>query len=103
MTNAALWSPALGVAAGMAWNLANLWILTRLLSSWISPARSTRRVVGWLIVKLGALYPLAVLFLRTFPHLAISFGVGFTVVLGGAITWFVINAQRSVAVKAHGR
>ena len=93
----------LGALAGAAWNLTNFWILTRLLSAWISPVRSRRRVLGWLLLKLAVLYPLAFVFLRAFPHLAVSFGVGFTLVLCAAVAWFAASAQRTVALKSHGR
>lgn len=103
MTNPAVWNGALGVLTGATWNIANLWILSRLLSTWMSPSRSVRQVVGWLILKLAVLYPLVIVFLQAFPHLAMSFGVGFTMVLGGAITWFAVLAQRALTIKSHGR
>lgn len=98
----ALWS-AFGMLAGGGWNFANLWILSRLLSAWMAPARSKRRVLGWLFLKLAVLYPLVFLFLQRAPHLAISFGIGFTIVLGAAIGYFAVAAQRPLILKPHGR
>ena len=88
------------VLVGGVWSVANLWVLARLLAAWVGPQRSRRRVVGWLLMKLAVLYPLAVLFLRASPEAAGGFGIGFSVVLLAAITRYLLAAQRSVA---HGR
>ena len=94
---------ALGVLSGATWGLASLWVLTRLVAAWIGPARSTRRVSGWLLVKFAVLYPLAFTFLHAYSSLAISFGVGFTVVLGAALGYFAVRAQRAMTLRPHGR
>ena len=88
-----------GLLVGSAWSLANLWVLGRLLTAWISPAprRSRRRVVGWLLLKLAVIYPLAVLFLHANPGAAVSFGVGFSLVLLAALIRFTVVAQRAIA------
>ena len=103
MTDSIGWNAVLGALAGAAWNLANFWMLTRLLSAWMNPVRSRRRVFGWLLLKLAVLYPMACMFLRAFPQLAVSFGVGFTLVLCAAVAWFAASAQLTITLKTHGR
>ena len=108
LTESHLLGTMLGVAAGAGWSLTNLWVLSRLLAAWMTPTRSTpstplgagRRAIGWLLLKLAVLYPLAFLFLRAAPYRAVSFGVGFTLVLGAAIGYVAVTAQRSIP---HGR
>lgn len=94
---------ALGMAAGGAWSLASLWCLARLLAAWLSPARSRRRVIGWLLVKLAVLYPLAVVFLQAHPRLAMSFGVGFTLALAVMACGFALHGVRAARAQSHGR
>ncbi|MBI4342495.1 MAG: hypothetical protein HY599_03920 [Candidatus Omnitrophica bacterium] len=95
------WMPsAAGLLAGAAWNFASVWTLSRLLNAWLSPQRSRRHVVGWLAAKLAVLYPLAALFLQTYPGTAVGFGIGFTVALLVVIGWYALATQRSLA---HGR
>ena len=105
---------ALGVLAGGLWNLANLYCLTRLLTAWLGPPRpaghdgrggrrSTRRVVGWLLVKFIALYFLAFALLRLPGVSPVGFGVGFTVVLIGAVWLLALRARRLVPPVAHDR
>ena len=92
-----------GVLVGGLWNLANLYCLTRLLTAWLGPRRSTRRVVGWLLVKFIALYFLAFALLRLPGVSPVGFGVGFTVVLIGAIWLLALRARRLVPPVAHDR
>ena len=94
---------ALGIAAGGAWSLASLWCLARLLAAWLSPTHSRRRVIGWLLVKLAVLYPLAVAFLLAAPHLAMSFGIGFTVALAVMAVGFACQGIRAAQAQSHGR
>lgn len=116
---------ALGLLAGGLWNLANLYCLTRLLTAWLGPPRpaghdgrpprlwrsagrgggrrSTRRVVGWLLVKFIALYVLAFALLRLPGVSPVGFGVGFTVVLIGAVWLLALRARRLVPPVAHDR
>lgn len=84
---------ALGVLSGGFWNLINLWCLQNLLNAWLGTTRSTRRVVGWIVLKFLFLYGLVVLLLR---HPAISlmgFGIGFTIILISAIGIFAVQAR----------
>ena len=94
----ALVSPkaTLGVAVGGAWSLASLWCLTRLLASWLGPQRSTRQVVGWLVVKFPLLYLLAFWLMRRPAVSFLGFGVGFSVVLVTAIAGLAIHARRII-------
>ena len=94
---------AAGFLVGVAWGLANLWVLARLLAAWLHPPRSKWRVVGWLLAKLAVVYPLAALFLYAYPGRAMSFGLGFSVVLLAAIARSLLIAQRPVALRTHGR
>lgn len=99
------WGPraALGVAAGGAWNLTSLWCLVQLLSVWLGPQRSTRRVVGWLLVKFPALYLTAWLLLRHQAVSPVGFGVGFTVVLVTALGFFLLRVRQLITPAAHDR
>ena len=94
---------AVGFLVGVTWGLVNLWVLARLLTAWMSSQRSRRRVVGWLLTKVAVVYPLAVLFLHAYPGCAMSFGLGFSVVLLAAIARFLLLAQRPVSLRTHGR
>ena len=96
-------SLAVGVLVGGAWNAANLWCLSRLLSSWLGPQPSRRRAVGWLVIKFPALYLLVFAYLTRPAGSLIGFGLGFTLTLAAAIVWFTVRAQRLVAVRPHGR
>ena len=94
--------PSLGILAGGLWNLLSLWCLVRLLNAWVGPQRSTRRALGWLLVKFPLLY--ALLFVA-FRHQAISlvgFGIGFTLVLCVALAILGLSAQQMIRVRAHG-
>ena len=97
----------LGIAAGGLWNLASLWCLMRLLRAWVSApsagGQPNRRAIGWLIVKLAGLYPLAVLFLANPSNSRIGFGVGFTLVLTAGLTVVLLRTQRTTLARAHGR
>jgi hypothetical protein len=92
---------SLGLLAGALWNAANFWVLARLLRAWVGPRRSQRRVVGWLIVKLAAVYPAAFLALRHPLVSPLGFGLGFTLVLFAGIGWLMTRTQR--ALVPHGR
>lgn len=93
----------IGVAAGGAWNAANLWSLARLLQAWLISPRSLRRVIGWLVVKFPLLYVLAFLALRSAKISVIGFSIGFTVVLLAAVGHFLLRAARVAVPSAHGR
>ena len=92
-------SVALGVAAGGVWNLASLWCLSRILEAWIGPTASTKRVVGWLLVKFFVLY-LAIYFLISRAVVSlVGFSIGFTVVLIAASV-FLMMRSRALTVSA---
>lgn len=87
---------ALGIVAGGGWNLASLWCLAQLLDAWLGPHRSTRRVIGWLLIKFPLLYAVAYGLLRLPGVSLIGFSVGFTAVLAAAVALLAISAQRSM-------
>ena len=87
---------AVGLLTGAAWNGANLWCLRRLLAAWLGPRRSTRRAVGWLLVKFPLLYALAFVLLRRGVSL-VGFSVGFTLVLAAVIISLALSARRPLA------
>jgi|GEM_PF-1668780 len=109
---------ALGVLAGGAWNLASLWCLTQLLSTWLaespsgfgtsSPARTVParsgpinlKAIGWLLVKFPLLYALAFLVINTQWISIIGFGAGFSLVL---LVILGVIWQRARNPVAHGR
>ena len=93
---------AAGVLAGGAWHLISLWCLAQLLSAWLV-RHSTRRVVGWLLLKFPLLYLAAYGLLQRWRVSAMGFGIGFTVVLVTALAWLVWQAPRLVRSPAHGR
>ena len=96
---------ALSVAAGGAWNLANLWCLSRALGVWINPQQAPRRVrIGWFLVKFPLLYAVAFGMLKIPGTSLIGFGVGFTMVLGSAlaVTFMTLRAFQA-STPAHGR
>ncbi len=95
-------SVMLGVLAGAAWNLASLWCLTRMMGAWLGPNGSTKRAAGWILVKFPLLYLLAFAMLRSSISI-IGFGIGFSVVLLVSVAWFVLNAQKLMAVRSDGR
>lgn len=93
---------AIGVLAGGLWNLVSLWCLAQLLRAWLGPQPSRRRAIAWLLVKFPLLY---VVIFRVFQSPGVSvlgFGIGFTVVLGVSLAWWLWQAQRMRIVKAHG-
>ena len=90
-----------GLAVGAAWNLANLWCLSRVLSAWLGPHRSRRRAIAWLLIKLAALYPAAFIILNTHPQLATGFGIGFSLALVVMMVGFALRGR--AAVGADGR
>ncbi len=94
---------ALGILVGGTWNLLSLWCLTRLLNAWLGPQHSSRRALGWLLLKFPLLYALIVV---AFGHQAISllgFGIGFTVVLVVALGVLGVSARQAIGARAHGR
>jgi hypothetical protein len=93
----------LGLAAGAAWNLASLWLLTRLLGAWLGPRPSTRRAIGWLLLKFPLLYLGAFVLLRHPSISVIGFGIGFTLVLAVAVAALALKAGRMTARTSHGR
>ena len=96
---AAAWrSPRVGfsVAAGGAWNAANLWCLVHLLDAWLGRA-SKRRALAWALVKFPVLYGILFALLPR-PEVSLAgFGVGFTLVLAAAIAWLAVRAKTLVA------
>jgi len=92
-----------GVLAGGLWNVANLWCLMRLLSTWLTPQPSTRRVLAWAAIKFPLLYLIAVAIFRYLSVSLVGFGIGFTVVLGSAVAVLAIHARQLVRPIAHGR
>jgi len=110
------WHPAaaLGILAGGAWNLANLWCLGRALAVWFGPQASSpaspasrragrRRAAWWFIVKFPVLYGLAVALLMV-PGISLAgFGVGFSVVLAIAVIAGLVWSHRTLpSVPSHG-
>lgn len=93
------WGPRVGfgVFAGGIWNLANFWCLTRLLSAWLGPQQSRRRVIGWLLVKCPLLYGAAFALLSHPAVSVIGFSIGFTVVLVSVMI-FVALRIRQIAI-----
>lgn len=102
---ASVWGPraAVGVLTGSLWNLASLWCLTRLLGAWLGPQPSRRRVMGWIVVKFPLLYLCAFMLLRSSSVSLLGFGVGFSVVLIGAVGWLTFHTSQLFAVKPDGR
>ena len=88
---------AASALVGGLWNVASLWMLTRVLGAWMGPRRSARRAAAWMAVKLLLLYPLAVLFLLRPGTSPLGFGVGFTMALAIGILCLARWAQRAVA------
>ena len=99
LTAGSLWwrpAAALGILAGGAWNLANLWCLARALVVWLgptpsparpasSPGRARWRAAWWFLVKFPGLYGLAVWLLLA-PAVSLEgFGLGFSAVLAWAV------------------
>lgn len=122
------WHPAaaLGILAGGAWNLANLWCLGRALTVWLGPQPSPpaplaarlpvpfgtgrqtgragrRRAAWWFIVKFPVLYGLAVALLMA-PGISLAgFGLGFSVVLAMAVVAGIAWSQRALpSLPSHG-
>ena len=96
-------APALGILVGGLWNLLSLWCLARLLKTWLGPQHSSRRALGWLLVKFPLLY--ALLFVA-FRHQAVSllgFGIGFTLVLAVALGVLGASSRQAFGVRSHGR
>ena len=99
MSNAFL----LGVLAGAAWNAASVWVMGRMLQAWLAADTHRGQAIGWLLVKLGVVYPMAWLILR---HPAVSlpgFSVGFTLILFAALAWFAARTQPVSVPRPHGR
>jgi hypothetical protein len=93
---------ALSLVAGGIWNLASLWLLTRLLGAWLGPRPSTRRAVGWLLLKFPMLYLAAFMLLHQPSVSVIGFGIGFTVVLAAAVADAALQAGR-ITTRPNGR
>ena len=84
----------LGVAAGLLWNVVNLWCLAYLLRLWIGEGASKRQVAMWAVVKFPLLYAAAFVLLRHPAVSVVGFGLGFTVVLLLAGLWTLLSARR---------
>ena len=87
-------SAAVGVLTGGLWNLLSLWALTQLLSVWLGPDRSNRKVVAWVLIKFPLLYVLAFALLQVRFISSVGFAAGFSIVLIIAIATFAVNAIR---------
>ena len=96
-------SLALGILAGGLWNVLSLWCLIQLLNAWIGPRHSTRRALGWLLVKFPLLYALLVVAFRRQMVSAAGFGIGFTLVLGVALAALGYSTRQMIKVRPHGR
>ena len=100
-----------GIVAGMAWNATSLWCLSKLLHAWLGPQPSRRRVLLWLAVKFPLLYGGVWVLLRTPEISMVGFGIGFSLVLVGAMVWLVrrapqaspAGAPRMMMAPSHGR
>ena len=95
--------PALGIVGGGMWNLLNLWCLIRLLRAWLGSQRSSRRVLGWLLLKFPLLYGLLFVVFRHQTISLLGFGIGFTVVLLAALGVLAASAHQMMGVRSDGR
>ena len=91
-----------GIFAGGTWNMASLWCLARLLSAWLGPAASRRRVIGWLLVKFPLLYLVVFTLLRHPAVSLVGFGIGFTIVLVVALGALIVSVRRPPLARADG-
>ena len=92
-----------GMITGATWNLANLWCLRQLLTTWLGSKQSTPRVVAWLAVKFPLLY-LAAWWLLSRPAISlIGFGIGFTMVLIVMISFQALHATHRSTPVSHER
>ena len=103
MPSPALASLLAGVAVGASWNAVNLWCLTRGLRAWLSPHPSTRRAIVWGLIKFPLLYGIAFALLRARLVSLVGFGLGFSLILLGALARFALAAQRLTLPQSHGR
>lgn len=72
-----------GIVAGGAWSLVNLWGLTRISTVWLRQAHRGR-TLAWFLFKFPCLYAIA-MYLLTRPAVSpMGFGIGFTVMLVAA-------------------
>ena len=94
---------AVGVIAGGAWTLVNLWCLSRALQAWLRIPVSKGRSIAWFVVKFPLLYAVAVALLMRSSVCSIGFGIGFTVVLICAMIGSVIVTSRAIqSAPSHG-
>ncbi|MBI3997372.1 MAG: hypothetical protein HY352_06935 [Candidatus Omnitrophica bacterium] len=115
---------AMGVFAGGLWNLVSLWCLSQLLHAWLGTPRpaghqsrppqllrgsgqgggqpSRRRAIAWLLVKFPLLYFIIFRVFQSPEVSVLGFGVGFTIVLGVSLVWWVWQAKRMGAAHVHG-
>jgi len=102
---AAGWGLRIGWSVGLGgvWNLANLWCLSQLLQAWLGPQASRRRVIQWLLIKFPVLYLLVVGLLQHPDLSVVGFGVGFTVVLMGAVVSLALSSRHLVTPTSHER
>ena len=93
---------AAGILVGGVWNLLSLWCLARLLGAWMGPTRSTRHVLGWLLLKVPCLYAAAIWLFLSRPVSILPFGVGFTIVLLSAAAHMAIRPLSFSTSQPHG-
>jgi len=117
LTAGSLWqypAAALGVLAGGAWSLANLWCLARALIVWLgptpsparpasSPGRARWHAAWWFLVKFPGLYGLAIGLLLA-PGVSLEgFGLGFSAVLAWAVVAGIVWSQERLrTLPTHG-
>ena len=88
------WRAAIGLASGMGWALANVWVMAHLVTGSLGQPRTSRwRQAVWWVVKLPLLYVLGGWLLLAPWSSPVGFLVGFSV-------WFVmlvVGALRGAA------
>ncbi len=96
MTQAMCFPLLVGILFGALWNAVSLWCLSRLLRAWLGPGPSRRRAIGWLMVKFPALYVAIYLALRHQAVTPLGFGIGFSLVLAGALVLLAVRARQGI-------
>jgi hypothetical protein len=80
---------ARGLLFGGLWSIANLWVLKGLLAAVVEARRCSRRVLGWMTLKLPLLYGVGAGVLLTVPlsvgAAIVGFHIPLAVILAGSI------------------